>query len=177
MSTPRIQGPDGSAADPRPRTEPVLALTAAAAAGVGQLLSAGRLWIVLDLAAVLAAVAALALLLRALAVERDRPALAELSTGVVVGGISAAVLLLAWRGPEAYVGTLVLDVAAGMGTVLAVLIIGGAAVRLVHERPAAPRPADRAAGAPAGVGRLVAAVTVLAAAVAVAVTLRDAVAR
>jgi hypothetical protein len=172
-SSPRIHRPDDCSPATRdrarPRLEPVLALLAAASAGTAQLVTnVDALWVLLDAAAVLGAVFAVAMLLRALAAARARPALGELATGVVTGGLTAAVLLLALHGPQARVGALVLEVAAAMGALLTALVVGGAGVRLVRERPAA---ADRS-GTPT-IGRAAGWITVVAAAVAVAAVARD----
>ena len=161
----------------RPRTETVLALTAAASALCADALDdTADLWVVLDLAALLAAGAALALLLRTVSVVRGRPALTEVATATVTASISAAAWLLARHGPQAGVGGLLLATAAVMGAVLTVLILGGALVQ--HRRGAAP-----AQGAPVRAlvgslpGRAAALTTVSAATVAVAAALRDALVR
>ncbi|HEY6798352.1 MAG TPA: hypothetical protein VI248_27040 [Kineosporiaceae bacterium] len=155
----------------RPRTEPVVALLATASAGAGQLLeNVDALWVVLDIAAVLGAVAAIAMLLRALAASRGQPALAELGTGVVTAGLCAAVLLLAQHGPEARLGALVLEVATAMGALLTSLIVAGAVTRLVRERT--PASGTDQAGEPA-IGRTTGWVTVLAAVLAVTAVATD----
>lgn len=158
------------------RTEPVLALTAAASALVAEPLSnAGGIWVLLDMAAVLAATAAVGMLLRALAAERSRPSLVEVATAVMTAGISGAVVLLALHGPQARVGTLLLGTAAGMGAVLTVLVLFGAGSRYLRERSADTGDAGVVAAAPGpGIGRIAGLVTVLAAAVAVAAVVRDA---
>lgn len=164
--------------DGRPRTEPVLALVALAAAALAQLMTnADSLWVLLDLAAALAAVSAVGMLLRTLGVDRQRPAFAELATGVVIGGISVAVLLLATHGPQARVGTLLLDVASAMGALLTALIVGGALSRLRRDglgSAGTGSGVDDGVGVVGPVGRVAGLVTVLAAVVAAACALRDA---
>jgi hypothetical protein len=182
MSSPRIDRPTA----PRPHPEPVLAATGAAAALVAQLLTdGGDLWVVLDAAALLAAAFGVARLLRSVATDRGRPALAELSSGVVTGGISAAVGLLGVFGPEAHLGAVVLMVAAGMGTVLTLLILSGATARYLREGRAAGTAAGTGSGTGTGtgtgtvarIGRTASLVTLLAAAVVVALAVLDAVTR
>jgi hypothetical protein len=168
MSSPRTQRPDGSSDDGRPtgavplgqpggvpgdpaaspvRSEPVLAVTGAVAAGLAQLLTdTAGIWVLLDVAGVIAATVAVGMLLRSTAAERGRPALAELATGVVVGGLCVAVLLLARHGPEAPLGALVLGMASVMGGVLTLLIVAGALVRDRREAATVPL-TDAALGA------------------------------
>ena len=199
MSTPRTE-PGGSApgrsgqppaAPARPRTETVLALIAAAAALCAATLDdAADLWILLDLAALIAAGTAVALLLRGFRLAHGRPSLGDLATGVVIASISAAVWLLARHGPQARVGSLLLATAAVMGAVLALLVLGGAALRFRRESRGGGRAASGAAPGPTSsgeasgllaggiaAGRAAAVTTLVAAAVAVAAALRDALLR
>lgn len=168
------QGSSGPGAGLRPatgaRTEPVLALLAATGAVVAQVLTdTDGLRVLLDLTALLTATAAVRTLLRQEALRRRRAALGELAVGVTTTGICLVLVLLGRRGPEAFLGGLVLLAAAGLGAVLSVLILAGATVRLLHE-PA--NPAGAAAERPAGRGIVL--LTLVAGLVALALPVRDA---
>jgi hypothetical protein len=201
MSTPRTDRPDG-APEPvgdvparagvalvgRPRTEPALAVTAAVTALLADALDdSGNLWVVLDIAGLLGAGIAVALLLRGFGISGGRPSLTELATSAVTAAISGAVWLLAGHGPQARVGTLLLGTAAVMGAVLTLLVLGGALSRYRRESTGAaptsppdvmrPREPGAPGDLPTAAGRAATIITLLTAAVAVASVARDVIVR
>jgi hypothetical protein len=153
---------DHQAGGPRTRgPEPTFALLGLASAVTAALLTgAAGLWVVLDMAALLAATAALATGLRRLGRSDGRNSLTELGNGLMMLGIAGALLLFALRGPTPRITAAALLLVSGFGGLFALLVLGRAVADHVQERSGVV-PAPRSAHRPFSTPTAVAVVTLL----------------